>query len=216
MDCPLCGNELSLESNVCPHCGYKMSRQDIRERLGVARKHEEKEKRKWPLVLGVAVALSLGLTLILVVLLSGGSKEGGPEKAILDYYSCLANDDLDGMSLQFGSGYRPNLDERSEIQAELDANQYVVTGPKLKVLSNDGQEARVLIESLRVSAIPAAGGAPHNYSVNDFLKPLQETDPDIFVIVKVARQGNDWQIVNKPFGGWSGETVWLIGEPSRP
>ncbi len=208
---------MSLESNVCAACGHKLSREEIREQIGVPRRRgEARERRKWPLLVAAGVTLALAVTLVLIFVFAGGKKSSSPIQTVRDYYSAMSQSDLDTMALQFGAGYRPDLDERASISRALKSNAYRVTGPVLSLVSNDGQEARVMIESLRVSVIPGAGGVPHNHSVTDVLAPVHETDPNAFIVVKLSRQGDDWLIVNRPFGGWTPETFWLVGEPAIP
>lgn len=218
MECPSCRNEVSLESNVCPHCGHKLSREEISEQLRSPRLPGMKveERKKWPLFVAGGVALLLIVVLVLVFAFGGGKKSGSPRVPITEYYYSLTQGDIDGMALQFGTGYGPNVDERSVVEKALNANGYRVQGPVLAVLENDGQEARVIIESLRVSAVPATGGQPHNHSVTDVLQPLQETDPNTSIIVKLSRHSGEWKIVNEPFGGWNADSFWLVGVPGRP
>jgi hypothetical protein len=227
--CPICGETLPLSGRECWHCGHEVDEMFLTEEAKSSSVAREASKlpanRKQPGALkpsrfgpverrrfyyiGGALAVLLVVAVILVVVLpKGAGAARKPEEAVSLYYQALQKGNADNLLAVFEPGFQPRAGQRTNVEAALGTNKYVVTGPRVHVISNDGTTALVAIDSVVVDITTAAG--TQKKSLVDSVQ-----DPSTAQVVKVTSYGGGWQISGRPTGGWAPENLWLIGNQTK-
>lgn len=241
MECPICGEDIPLNSRVCGNCGNEVDQfflteeskasrlskritdEAARQRYRVPRGQKPRVgffeglrigtwKRYALIALAVAIVVGVGLGAYLM-LASGGSKvENSPTGVIEAYYEALSNNDVGGMLSLVTSGFQPTADQRIGISSAVENSTYEISGPVLQVQDENPTAAVVEIQDLNVQ-IKNAGGDTIQRSLAEYMRPLLEKEPGSIMVVKTSRVGGKWMIADTPVGGWEAGSEWLLGEP---
>jgi endogenous inhibitor of DNA gyrase (YacG/DUF329 family) len=234
MECPICGEKVPLNSEVCPFCGNSSDEFflteaaiDSRHPVPAEKKHIEPRARKkvrhldWSGVLaltgGGAVVLALILIAVFFAPRGASLSWSKPEQVVRGYYEALAQNDLKGMLSMVADAYQPTTAERSLLDTALRDNTYKVSGLEVRVLSNDRTEARVALENVVVTITPKGGGEPVTHSLRDeIIAPARQAAPNTVMLVRLVFYSNAWKIEGRPYGGWAPKNIWALGQPSDP
>jgi hypothetical protein len=234
MECPICGEKVPLNSEVCPFCGNASDEFflteatiDSRHPAPQEKKHVEPRASKtarhlnWNGVLALAGGGAVVLALILIAVFfapRGASLSWSkPEQVVRGYYEAMAQNDLKGMLSMVADAYQPTTAERSLLDTALRDNTYKVSGLEVRVLSNDRTEARVSLENVVVTITPKGGGQPVTHSLRDeIIAPARQAAPNTVMLVRLVFYNNAWKIQGRPYGGWAPKNIWALGQPSDP
>jgi hypothetical protein len=234
MECPICGEKVSLNSEVCPFCGnesdeffFTEATVDPRRTVPSERKHVEPRARKparrldWSGVLAMTGGGAVVVALILVALFfaprGAQLSWSKPDQVVKGYYEMLSQNDLKGMLSLVADAYQPTTVAKSMLETTLRQNTYKVSNIEVRVLSNDRTEARVSLENVVVIITPKGGGQPVTHSLRDeVIQPARQAEPNAVMLVKLVFYNNAWKIEGRPYGGWAPQNIWALGQPSQP
>lgn len=234
MECPICGEKVPLNSEVCPFCGNTSDEFFLTEATIDHRHPAPPEKKRvkprasktahrldWGGVLALTGGGAVVLAFILVALLfapRGASLSWSkPEQVVRGYYEALSQNDLKGMLSLVADAYQPTTGARSLLETALRENTYKVSGLEVRVLSNDRTEARVSLENVVVTITPKGGGQPVTHSLLDeVIGPARQAAPNSVMLVMLVFYNNAWKIQGHPYGGWAPQNIWALGQPSEP
>ncbi len=234
MECPICGEKVPLNSEVCPFCGNASDEFflteatiDPRHPAPPEKKHVEPRVRKvarrldWGGVLALSGGGAVVLAFILVAIFfapRGASLSWSkPEQVVRGYYEAMSQNDLKGMLSLVADAYQPTSEARSLLEAAFRENTYRVSGLEVRVLSNDRTEARVSLENVVVTVTPKAGGQPVTHSLRDeVIAPARQAAPNSVMLVMLVFYNNAWKIQGRPYGGWAPQNIWVLGQPAEP
>lgn len=237
MDCPICGEELPLNAKECPVCGEPIDRFFLTEEVQSSRVRKraiEPERKQevalpmarasrrginwklWGTVGGAAVfVVGMAILFAFVVFGGGGAEQATPQEIVEGYYESLSRGDVEDMLSEFANAYQPTSGQKSAIQSAVGMNNYEVANLMLREEENDGNQARVVIEELKVKTIADGGEERELDLVSDVLEPAHEADPNARVVVHLDKEGSGWKIVDRPLGGWEPEDIWIIGSMEK-
>lgn len=245
MDCPVCGEELPLDSAICSACGNRADQFFLTEEVRTSRvskrtmkvpsqkrsptpRKEGRDIAAWKITVMTAAVTGLALTLVAVVfmMIGGKGKPQTPEEVVGGYYEALSKGDFGAMKSLFAGGFLPRAEQAEAVENAVDETRYEVTGPDLRTLTDDGKTARVAIQSLQVKTSVIQGlriktslgeEDPVVHDVAEALKIPQRQNHNLLLVVNLVNEGGGaWMIADRPMGGWLPENLWLIGEPREP
>jgi len=232
MECPICGEQVPLNAEACPLCGNpaeqfflteeaesSIARQQALELPYIPRRAFALEplfSRRTLIIAGFTGAAIIAGVVVLLSFLYGGKSPGStPEQPIRLYYDALSGKSLDDMLSLFAVKYQPKVLERTGVGDALANDNYSVSGLVTRTLEKDDRKARVVLEAVRVTVMKP-GGKVDLSLVADVIKPLQEQDPDLLIIVNVVKEAGAWKIADRPLDGWAPDNLWVVGHAEAP
>jgi len=235
MECPICGETIPLSSKVCASCGNEYDGFFLTEEVASSevRKRVTQQKppkvpsalkpRRAPLsrptmfmIIGGVVALVVVAGGVFMFMSRSKGGAGKPAEAVTSYYKYLQAGDSESLLALFDSGFQPTDATRAGLKAALAANSYAVTGPQIRVISDDGTTAFIAIDSVDVTVTPKNGSPPKRYSLAGLRAELPDAGPQAASVVKITNTGGGWKIAGRTYGGWSPQNLWLLGDIKKP
>lgn len=203
MQCPICGETLPLSSKVCASCGNEYDGFFLTEEVesSAARRSVTQQKpprqpsalkpRRAPIDGRRMAMIGGGVAAVLVIAVAaflfiprGKGGAGKPADAVTNYYKYLQSGDSEGLLALFDSAFQPVESEKTGLKAAIAANSYAVTGPTIRVISDDDTTAYVAIDSVGVAVTPRNGAPPQRFSLASLISQLPDKDPQQVSVVK--------------------------------
>lgn len=236
MECPICGETLPLSSKVCESCGHEYDGFFLTEEFDSSSVRRSASPQKAPrqpsalkpsrrppmdrkkiaVIVGVVVLVALIGVALFAFVPRGHGAPGTAEEAVLKYYDYLRTGDADGLFSLFESGYLPVAADKAGIKAALSTNKYTVSQPVTQVLSRTQNTALVAIKNLEVDISSKTKGTTEKKSLAQYIQSQPGSNPQMVSVVKLDNTGDGWHISGRPIGGWTPDSIWLIGEIRNP